>query len=157
MVSEKQALMRELQDTLETLGDGKKLVLKQIEDNTLIAIPVDILFSSGSTILSKRGSILLETMVRVLENYPDRPICIEGQTNTTPIVPTRREGYPANRELSVARALQVMNYMVGRFEIEQHLVSVERCSPFTSTAFGDMSKEKTGDQRVVIVITLNKN
>ncbi len=86
-----EALIKELQDKIGTLEDSRSILLKQAEDNMVITIPDDILFSSGATMLSKRGITVLKTLGEVLENYSDRPICIEGHTDNLPIAPGARD------------------------------------------------------------------
>jgi len=147
-----EAFMRELRKKVGNLKGNKKILLQQIEDKTLITLPNAILFSPGSTTLSKRGGEALKLICEVLNNYPDRPICIEGHTDNILISPRLRERYTTNWELSVARAIQVMYYMVGPFEIEQRRVSVKGCGPFRPIASNSTPEGQADNRRVVIVI-----
>ena len=151
-VEENEALTRELRNKIGTLKDNKKILLQQIEDKTLITLPNSILFSSGSTTISKRGVEALASICGVLNQYPDRSICIEGHTDTILISPRLKEKYTTNWELSVARAIQVMYYMVGRFEMEQNRVSVKGYGPFRPIASNATPEGRADNRRVVIVI-----
>ena len=152
-----EALMRELQDKIGTLEDSKKILLKQIEYNMVITVPDSILFSPGATILSKRGITVLKTIGEVLENYPDRSVCIEGHTDNVSIAPGIREKDPVNRELSVARSIQIMNYMAGHFQIKQSLISVKGYGTHKPIASNDTAEGRAENRRIVIVVDSNNN
>lgn len=147
-----EALMSELRDKIGNLKDSKKILLQQIEDKTLITLPDAILFSSGSNMLSKAGEEVLKSISGVLNQYSDRPICIEGHTDNILISPRLKEKYTTNWELSVARAIEVMYYMVGRFGIEQNRVSVKGYGPFKPVASNATPEGRADNRRVVIVI-----
>jgi chemotaxis protein MotB len=151
------ALMRELQDKIGTLEDSKKILLKQIEYDMVITVPDGILFSPGATILSKRGITVLKTIGEVLENYPDRSVCIEGHTDHVSIAPGIREKDPVNRELSVARSIQIMNYMAGHFQIKQSLISVKGYGTHKPIASNDTAEGRAENRRVVIAVDSNNN
>ncbi len=151
-INNDEALMEELQAKIGTLEDSKKILLKQIEYNMVITVPDGILFSPGATILSKSGITVLKTIGEVLESYPDRPICIEGHTDNVPIAPGDNEKYPVNRELSVARTIQVMNHMAGHFQIKQSLVSVKGYAPFMPITSNDTPEERAENRRIVIMV-----
>lgn len=151
-LTENETLKEELRNRIGILEDSKKILLQQIDDRTLIILPNAVLFSSGSTILSKQGVKTLKIICEVLEKYPYRLICIEGHTDNVPIGPRLKGKYATNWELSIARAIQVMNFMVGRFKIEQNRVSVKGYGPFKPIASNATSEGKTGNRRVVIVV-----
>jgi len=151
-LTQNETLKEELHNRIGTLEDSKKILLQQIDDKTLITLPNAILFSSGSTILSKRGVKTLKTICEVLEKYPDRPICIEGHTDSVSISPRLKEKYATNWELSIARAIHVMSFMVGRFKIEQNRVSVKGYGPFQPIASNATPEGRAENRRVVIVV-----
>ena len=151
-LTQNETLKEELHNRIGTLEDSKKILLQQIDDRTLITLPNAILFSSGSTILSKRGVKTLKTICEVLEKYPDHPICIEGHTDSVSISPRLKEKYATNWELSIARAIHVMSFMVGRFKIEQNRVSVKGYGPFQPIASNATPEGRAENRRVVIVV-----
>jgi chemotaxis protein MotB len=98
------------------------------------------------------GIAVLKTIGEVLENYPGRPICIEGHTDYVSTAPGVKEKDPTNWEISMARSIQVMNYLVGSFQIEQSLVSVKGYVPFKPIASNDTSEGRVENRRIVIVV-----
>ena len=147
------ALMNKLQEEIGTLEDNNKILVQRIKDKLFITLQNAILFSSGSANLSDQGLKTLKTICQVLEKYPDRPICIEGHTDNLPIALTSKEKYATNWELSIARAIQVMNYMVGQFKIKQELLSVKGHGPFKPIASNDTAEGRAENRRVVIEVS----
>jgi len=150
--SENEILMKELQATIGTLENSKRILLQQIEDKTFITLPNAILFHSGSATLNKQGMKPLKTISKVLERYPHRTICIEGHTDNVPIGPKLKEKYPTNWELSTARAIQVKNYMVKNFKLDQSRLAVKGYGPFKPIASNSTPEGKAKNRRVVIVV-----
>jgi len=151
-LSENEILMKELQAKIGSLENSKKVLLQQIEDKTLITLPDAILFHSGSATLNKQGIKPLEVIGKVLERYPHRDICIEGHTDNVPIGPKIKEKYPTNWELSTCRAIQVKNYMVKNFRLDQSRVAVKGYGPFKPVASNSTPEGKAKNRRVVIVV-----
>ncbi len=150
---ENDALMNKLQKEIGTLEDNNKILVQRIKDKLFITLPNGILFSSGSANLSDQGFKTLKTICQVLERYPDRPICIEGHTDDVPVASASKEKYATNWELSIARAIQVMNYMVGHFKIKQELLSVKGYGPFKPIASNATPKGRAENRRVVIAVS----
>ena len=151
------ALMNNLQEEIGTLEDNNKILVQRIKDRLFITLPNAILFSSGFANLSDQGFKTLKTICQVLEKYPDRPICVEGHTDNLPIALTSKEKYATNWELSIARAIQVMNYMVGRFKIKQELLSVKGHGPFKPIASNATAEGRAENRRVVIEVSPKTN
>jgi len=154
---ENDALMNKLQKEIETLEDNNKILVERIRDKLFITLPNAVLFSSGSANLSEQGFKTLKTICQVLEKYPDRPICIEGHTDNVVIGPASREKYATNWELSIARAIQVMNYMVGHFRINPELLSVKGHGPFKPIASNATPEGRAENRRVVIAVSPKTN
>jgi len=156
-LSEDDTLMKILQKEIGTLEDNNKILVQRIKDKLFITLPNAILFSSGSANLSDQGLKTLKTICQVLEKYPDRPLCIEGHTDNLPIALASKEKYATNWELSIARAIQVMNYMVGHFKIKQELLSVKGHGPFKPIASNATAEGRAENRRVVIVVSPKTN
>ncbi len=67
-----------------------------------------LLFDSGSAELKEESREVLSKVGRVLEQYSDGTVEIEGHTDNVPITTAR---YASNEELSSARALSVFYYL----------------------------------------------
>jgi chemotaxis protein MotB len=150
---EDDALMNKLQEEIGTLEDNNKILVERIKDKLFITLPNSILFASGSANLTDQGLKTLKTICQVLEKYPDRPVCVEGHTDDVPVASTSKDKYATNWELSIARAIQVMNYMVGHFKIKQELLSVKGHGPFKPIASNATPQGRAENRRVVIAVS----
>ncbi len=156
-LTEDDALMKELQNEVAKLEGNNKILVRQIKGKTFITLPNAILFSSASADLSEQGFKTLKTVCQVLEKYPDRPICIEGHTDDVIIAAAHKKKYATNWELSTARAIQVMHYMIGHCKIKQELLSVKGHGPFKPIASNDTPEGRAENRRVVIAVSPQTN
>ena len=76
----------------------------------VLILPADILFESGSAVISKRGSGVIKELTHILKNNPNCKYQIEGHTDDIPIHTPR---FPSNWELASERALRVLHSMVA--------------------------------------------
>jgi len=78
--------------------------------NTVLTLPAEITFGSGSADISESGARALRVVASTLQrDYGTGVYWIEGHTDSDPI---RKSKYPSNRALSVDRAMQVLHYLV---------------------------------------------
>lgn len=96
------------------------------DERGLVARMVDqVLFDSGKAQLRKSASSVLDKVAKVLEEIPDQPVGVEGHTDNIPI---KYSGWTSNKELSLARAKAVADYLA------QHGVDAGRLTP---VGYGD--------------------
>ena len=151
-LAENASLMNELQAKIGTLEDSKGILLQQIEDKTFISLPDAILFPSGVATLNQQGIVILKAIGKVLEQYPNRTICVEGHTDNVPIGPTLKDIYPSNWELSTSRSITVMKYMVKNCNLDENLLVVKGYGSVKPVASNDTPEGKAQNRRVVIVV-----
>lgn len=80
------------------------------EDRLQMALPDDVLFSPGAGDLAPSSRLVLHSIATALKRVP-YTVLVEGHTDDTPLRPGSR--YASNWELSLARAMSVMNYLVN--------------------------------------------
>jgi chemotaxis protein MotB len=91
-----------------------QVTLNQSGDQLRVALADRILFEPGRVRLSKRGQSLLERLGQVLSQVPDREMQVSGHTDNHALPRKLRARYANNRELSVARALNVVQFLQDR-------------------------------------------
>lgn len=100
-------LARRLNDQIEagdvgiTVRDGR----------IILQLPNDVLFDTGRTELKPTGEKALSAIAGVLVSMPKRHFQIAGHTDDVPI---HTERFPSNWELSSARAVRVLHYLVDK-------------------------------------------
>jgi chemotaxis protein MotB len=81
------------------------------DGNMVITIPSSITFASGQATLSKEGQGALKKVAALLKKeHGGARYSIEGHTDNEPI---KKSKFETNRELSYARAMAVLQYMVS--------------------------------------------
>ncbi len=108
-----QAQGRALVALTDTLAHGKLKQYAKIEDtkgSTKLTIEMPFFFDTGSAAINPKAMQALEGLTTALKEFPHR-IVIEGHTDSTPVTGGR---YPSNWELSVARAVSVIEFFVQR-------------------------------------------
>lgn len=91
------------------LIDAGKLQIRIVDGRMVLTLPMDILFASGKTDLTKEGKASLLEVGAGLATIADRRFQIEGHTDTVPIHTTR---FPSNWELGAGRALVVVHTLL---------------------------------------------
>lgn len=120
-------------------------------DSLVLSIPAEVSFPSGKAELSKQGKGALTAVARRLQrDFPDGSrFHVEGHTDSDPI---RRSPFRSNRELSLARALAVHEYLVAEQGLDDARFVVVGHGPFSPRDPGTSSKAKARNRRVEIVV-----
>lgn len=80
---------------------------------TVEVLLTDVFFESGSADLTTRGQERLDAVAdRIRREMADQHLRIEGHTDNQAIGPSLRTTFPTNWELSTARAVAVLRYLV---------------------------------------------
>lgn len=120
------------------------------DGNMVISIPSEITFSSGKAQLSERGKDALTVVARtLLDEYADAEYWIEGHTDTDPI---KKSTFPTNRDLSLARSMAVLNYLVNDTGIPDGQCVVAGWGEYRPVAANDSNTSKAQNRRVEIVV-----
>jgi len=99
------------QELVNALDEPEKIHLEQDTKSIKITLAATVLFSSGSSDLSKRGKAILARLSKALLNSKDLKIIIEGHTDNVPITGSLLKKHKTNWELSSIRSLNVLHYM----------------------------------------------
>jgi chemotaxis protein MotB len=116
----------------------------------VISIPSEITFSSGKAELSERGKDALTVVARtLLDDYPSAEYWIEGHTDSDPI---KKSAYPTNRDLSLARSMAVLHYLVNDTGIPDGQCVVAGWGEYRPVAGNESNDGKAKNRRVEIVV-----
>ncbi len=141
---------RLLEDRLSQEIDDKQVRLKMMDKGLVITFVADVLFDSGKAKIKPGAYASLDKVIRVLkENVPDLSVGIEGHTDNQPI---KVSGWKSNWELSTARALSVLHYMVDKEGISPERLSAIGYGEYRPVASNDTTSDRQLNRRVEIVI-----
>jgi chemotaxis protein MotB len=141
------AEFKSLVDRFKKLIDAGKLRVKIVEGRMVVELATDILFASGSSVLSKDGKAAIEEVTAVLTEIPDRRFQIEGHTDNDPI---KNANY-TNWELASSRAVNVVKAMVAAGMPPQR-VSAASYGEYRTAQPNDTPEGKAANRRIEIVV-----
>lgn len=145
------AAYRDLLVRFQTLIDSGALQVKVVDGRMVVQMQTDILFASGSATLSAAGKRAVADVAAVLAEIPERRYQVEGHTDDVPIRTTR---YPSNWELASARALNVVQAMIGA-GLSPSRVSAASFSEYRPAVPNDSAGSKAQNRRIEIVVVPN--
>ncbi len=115
----------------------KDIRLRKTAKGVALIFGSRLLFDSGQAVLKKEAAAALELAAKII-NQIDRPVSIEGHTDSAPL--RNSNMYPSNWELSLARALAVRDYLVGQAEVNSLRIRVAALAD--SRPLGDNATEE---------------
>ena len=125
-----------------------KVDIRRRGNDTVIDIPSDVFFASGSSTLSREGDkAMAQVAAYIRKNHPTGLIRVEGHSDSDPIRRTKSK-YHCNWELSFERSHAVMHYLVEKSKLDPHRVVCESYGEYHPQDPGNKSKNR----RVEIVI-----
>jgi chemotaxis protein MotB len=101
---------RNLTLRLQKQIDAGDLAVVIRDGRMVLQLPNDVLFDTGQTELKPAGKSALKAISDVLKTMPERQFQIAGHTDDVPI---HNDRFTSNWELSSARALRVLHFLIG--------------------------------------------
>ena len=139
-----------LEQRLKQEIDDKQVSLAMAEKGLVISFVADVLFDSGKAKVRSEAHPTLDKVARVLiENVPGNDIGIEGHTDNEPI---KYSGWKSNWELSTARALSVLHYLIDNKGISPLRVSAIGYGEYRPVTSNVSKEGRQLNRRVEIVI-----
>jgi len=149
-LNELEAAKRLLEERLSQEIKDKQVKLQMMEKGLVITVVGDLLFDSGKAKLRSESYSILDKVARVLqENVSQYDVGIEGHTDNQPIV---YSGWKSNWELSTARALSVLHYLVTEEGVSPTRLSAIGYGEFRPVSSNEESSGRQLNRRVEIVI-----
>jgi len=128
----------------------KQVRLEMREKGLVITFVADILFNSGKAKIKTEAYPILNKVATVLkENVPNMKVGIEGHTDNVPI---EHSDWKSNWELSSARALSVLHYLINDESISPDRLSAIGYGEYQPVASNDTSADRRLNRRVEVVI-----
>jgi chemotaxis protein MotB len=120
-------------------------------------VPSETLFASGSATLGDEGKVLVKNMAEVIMSVTsempddvDWMLRVDGHTDNAPIRGTGT--LKDNWELSQARALAVVRYLVEEGKMLPKRLAANGLGEFQPLKFGDTEADRTENRRIELVL-----
>ncbi|HZE97494.1 MAG TPA: flagellar motor protein MotB [Planctomycetota bacterium] len=129
-------------------ADPVGLDIRKRGNDTVINIPSDVFFASGSATLSPGGEKSMGKIADYIrKNQNGGMIRVEGHSDSDPIRRTKGK-FHCNWDLSFQRAHAVMHFLVDKGQVDPHQLVCEAYGEYQPQNPGDKSKNR----RVEIVL-----
>lgn len=150
MIMDKEDKMAQLFETVRALKQRNELhqvTLSKSSRGVVMTLSDKLLFPSADANLSASAKPLLDKIGQIIKTV-QVPVEIGGHTDNVPI---RTAAYPSNWELSTARAVNVL-----RFLIEQHAIAAQKLSAvgfasYQPAASNTSARGRATNRRVEII------
>ena len=152
--SELEKAKLELEEALKKEIGDYKAKLEMTERGLVITFLSEVFFDSGKDMVREDGKESIRKVADVLNrDVPDSIVAIEGHTDNQPI---KHSGWKTNWELSSARALAVLHYLVDECKVVPTRLSANGYGEFRPVAANDIKENMQKNRRVEIVILPSK-
>jgi chemotaxis protein MotB len=154
--SQKQALLEAHQKTREELEKLKEKmgsdaeITQNAQGAYKMTILSDVLFDSGKAELSSAGKATLSKAARqIKKQFPNAIIEVRGHTDNVPIT---HSSWSSNWELSTARALAVVHYLVKEHGFSEKSLRAVGMADTQPVASNDTASGRKKNRRAEIII-----
>lgn len=139
---------RQMLARFEKMIDAGTLDVRISEGRMVLTMPMDVLFASGSSTLSRTGKDTILQVGSVLATIPEKHFQVEGHTDDVPI---HNEHFASNWELAAARALVVVHTMLDTGMTPNQL-SAASFGEFKPRAANHDEASRAANRRIEIVV-----
>ena len=131
----------------EELKDVDVQVLKGV---VYISLADNMLYKSGSYQISDRAAETLEKIAKIINDYRDYEVLIEGNTDNVPI---SRENIRNNWDLAALRASSVVQELQNRYGVDPKRMTAGSRGEYNPVASNDSEAGRQRNRRTQIIIT----
>ena len=145
------ALFKQLVLKFQKMVDAGQLKVTLRDGRMVLQLANDVLFDSGQTLIKPDGQKAIAQVAAVLKTIPDRRFQVAGDTDNVPITSSR---FRSNWDLSTARAVEVVHYLV-KLGVPPGLLSAAGYGEFDPVAPNDTPASRLKNRRIEIVLQPN--
>ncbi|MBP1042054.1 OmpA family protein [Vagococcus sp. BWB3-3] len=137
-----------IKEDLTEAGHANDVDIALEKDGLRIAIKSGLLFSSGSAEIPADIESLVSKISDSLKTL-DNDLIIAGYTDN---VPNQTEKYASNWELSAARAIKVMDFLVKNNAVKEDQISIQAYGEFNPKVPNNNAENRAKNRRVEIFV-----
>lgn len=150
-----QQLYESIKDYIEVNGLDQDIIVNKNNLEILIRFSNNVLFASGEAVMDDRAKNILSEIANMIRPYNEviKMIRIEGHTDNVPISTVM---YPTNWELSTARAVCALRYMITDHGFPKDKISAVGYGEEHPVADNNVEDGRKLNRRVDFVISVTK-
>ena len=149
-LSELEKAKLELENALKKEIESYKAKLEMTERGLVVTFLSEVFFDSGKDVIREEGKEATRKVAEVLNrDVPNSLVAVEGHTDDEPI---KYSGWKSNWELSSARALAVLHFLIDECQVAPQRLSGNAYGEYHQIIANDSAENKQKNRRVEIVI-----
>ncbi|MBO4827151.1 MAG: OmpA family protein [Prevotella sp.] len=130
--------------------DLKEVDVQVLKGVVYISLADNMLYKSGSYEINDRAAETLSKIAKIIMDYKDYDVLVEGNTDTVPI---NRENIRNNWDLSCLRASSVVQFLQNRFGVDPKRLTAGGRGEYNPLASNDTELGRQRNRRTQIIIT----
>ncbi len=133
----------------------KEVDVQVLKGVVYISLADNMLYKSGSYEINERAQETLSKIAKIIMDYKDYDVLIEGNTDNVPIntEAASMKNIRNNWDLSALRASSVVQYLINHFGVEPKRLTAGGRGEFNPVASNDTEVGKQRNRRTQIIIT----
>lgn len=143
---------RSLEDEMRQQLESKDVTISKLQGKLTVSIVDRIMFDSGEAILKPDGAAVMQKIADLLAAHPELKIHVIGHTDNVPIRPTAHNRFASNWELSAARALAAVHFLVERAGVDPRRLGAVGYGEFRPIADNSTAEGRAKNRRIAITI-----
>ena len=128
----------------------KEVDVQVLKGVVYISLADNMLYKSGSYEINDRAQETLSKIAKIIMDYKDYDVLIEGNTDNVPIT---RENIRNNWDLSCLRASSVVQYLQTKYGVDPKRLTAGGRGEYNPIATNDTEVGKQRNRRTQIIIT----
>jgi chemotaxis protein MotB len=141
-------IMQELNNYIESNNLGDRVNVENKRKGLVISLTGEILYELGRAEIREQGQEVLAMISDTLKDIPN-DIMIEGHTDNLPI---RTDEFPSNWELSTARAVNVIKFLIEERDFDPARLSAAGYSEYRPVAENNTAAGRAANRRIEVVV-----
>lgn len=133
-----------------TRDEMRDLDIKVLKGVVYISLADNMLYKSGSYEISSKAGDVLGKIAKIIQDYKDYDVLVEGNTDTDPI---SRTNIRNNWDLSALRASSVVQALQNTYGINPKRLTAGGRGEYNPVASNDTAEGKARNRRTEIIIT----
>ncbi len=146
-------ILKRIREAIEKHNLSEMVEIEDTGREVFVRVKGQLLFNPGSASLKKDAYPLLGSIISIMEEFPYN-MRIEGHTDDTPI---KSASFPSNWELSTARAISALRYIMASGRITPGRIGAAGYADTRPVASNDDEKGRQRNRRVEFVFYMNKD
>ena len=141
-------------EKVQELGQRYQLAdvdIQRTDRGVVLTLSDKLLFPSGQAQLTRNAHPLLKKVGKLISGV-GASVEIEGHTDNVPI---QTEAYPSNWELSTARAINVLRFLIQQEGLDPALIAAAGRSEYDPVMPNDSERHRSANRRVAFIFGVN--